>query len=111
MNAVMDRPDPMYSAFESDADRSETIDEFVFELAERIDGLQDAEANAQLDELQSLCDALAQDAREAGYEPLAIVAREVSRASAEGKQDAAQEGIVELTGLSRRVRLGHCGSA
>jgi len=107
----MERPEPLYSAFESDGSRSEAIDEFVFELAERIDGLQDAEADGQLPELQSLCDALAQDARDTGFEPLTAVAREVSRAAAEGKQDAAQEGIVELTELAQRVRLGHRGAA
>lgn len=107
----MTRPLPLYSVLESDASKGELIDEFVFELAERIDALQDAEAHGLMDELQSLCDALAQDARETGYEPLAVVAREVSRAAAESKQDAAQEGIVDLTELAQRVRLGHRGSA
>jgi hypothetical protein len=101
---------PIYSARDDDAARAE-ISDFVIALAERVDTLQDAEWGAGLEPLLSLANALASDAQRFGFEVLAEAALRVAEASAEQKPDAAQQGMIELTDIARRIRLGHRGAA
>ena len=105
------RPTPIYSTFEDDPAHCEDIDQFVVTLGERVDELQDAEATRDFGLLLERAQALADAARDNGYESLREVALEVCRACADDKADAAQEALVELTDLGRRVRLGHRGAA
>ena len=102
---------PIYSARDGDGGAREEISDFVIALAERVDTLQDAEWGAGKEPLHSLATALACDAERFGFEVLAETARQVAEASAEQKLDGAQQGMIELTDIARRIRMGHRGAA
>lgn len=105
-----DRPQPLYSSLVDDPLCSEAIDEFVIGVAERIDHLQDADSKGDLRELSQLASQLVVDARSAGYDSLADIAAAVEAACEERASRRAHEGVVELTDLTLRVRLGHRGA-
>lgn len=104
------RHTPIFSSREDDPDLREALDEFTISLAERVDVLQDAELAADLDGLGPLCASLAGEAERLGFAPLADAANRVACACSEDKADAAQEALIELTDVARRVRLGHRGA-
>jgi hypothetical protein len=105
-----DRPLPIYSKLVDDPAYGEVIDEFVVGVAERIDHLQDADSKGDLGELRRLAAQLAIDARTAGFDLLADVAGAVEAASLDRAGKPAHDGIVALTELARRIRLGHRGA-
>jgi hypothetical protein len=102
---------PIYSARDDDCEAREQISEFVIRLAERVDRLQDVEGGGQLAALQEHASVLAQDADQLGFELLAEVALRVAEASQHAKPNDAQDALVELTIVARRIRLGHRGAA
>ena len=102
---------PIYSHLENDPDLGDEVLDFVVTLAERVDMLQDAESTGDLQQLERLCAELADEADRLGYGALADVARVASTACREDKADVAQEALVELTDVGRRIRLGHRGAA
>jgi len=105
-----DRPQPLYSSLVDDPACGEAIDEFVVGVAERIDHLQDADSKGDLLELSRLASQLVVDARTAGFDPLAELAAGVELACHERASRRAHEGVVALTDLTLRVRLGHRGA-
>jgi hypothetical protein len=105
------RPAPIFSQHEHDPELRDAIDRFVVRLGERVDALQDAESARKLPELQLLAEDLCQRAERLGYPLLASLARTVARACGDDKPQLAQEALVELTEVSRRIRLGHRGAA
>ncbi|MBK7947599.1 MAG: hypothetical protein IPK00_02380 [Deltaproteobacteria bacterium] len=108
---MSERKPPIRSTQEDVPDLVQAIDRFVIGLAERIDAIQDAELQASLAELGRLAGALAGDADRLGYPGLALVARNAVSASTDGKRDAVQDAVVELTEIAQRVRQGHRGAA
>jgi hypothetical protein len=102
---------PIYSSREDDPKLYDEICDFVVGLAEEVDLLQDAEADGELERLAELCLDLEQRARTYGYETLADVALQVSQASQEQKPESAQEALVELTDIGKRIRRGHRGAS
>lgn len=107
----MDKPHAaIFSTRDDDPDLRDEIEAFTVGLAERVDVLQDAEMASNLGGLGPLCASLAADSEKLGFAPLAAAASRVVRACAEDKADAAQEALIELTDVSRRVRLGHRGA-
>lgn len=102
---------PIYSARDDDCEAREQISEFVIRLAERVDLLQDVEGGRQLAPLQEHASVLAQDAELLGFDLLAEIAVRVAEASQRGESNAAQDALVELTTVARRIRLGHRGAA
>lgn len=108
---MSERKPPIRSTQEDVPDLVQAIDRFVIGLAERIDAIQDAELQASLAELGRLALALAGDADRLGYPGLAQVARNAVSASADGKRDAVQDAVFDLTEIAQRVRQGHRGAA
>ncbi|MGI9592436.1 MAG: hypothetical protein ACR2P8_13780 [Myxococcota bacterium] len=101
---------PIHSALDDDPGASESVDAFVFALAERIDALQDAEARGDLRELRTLVIELGKEALAAGYAPLQRSAEEVARAAGQGHSELAYKALVQLTDVASRVRQGHRGA-
>jgi hypothetical protein len=104
------RPRPIYSSLVDDPACAEVIDEFVVAVAERVDHLQDADSKGDLAELGRLAGQLVLDARTAGYEALADIAAAVEAACFGTASKPAHEGVVALTEIARRIRLGHRGA-
>ncbi|MBY0398914.1 hypothetical protein K2X89_01370 [Myxococcota bacterium] len=108
---MSERKPPIRSTQEDVPDLVQAIDRFVIGLAERIDAIQDAELQAGFAELGRLAGSLAADADRLGYPGLALVARNAVSASTDGKRDAVQDAVFELTEITQRVRQGHRGAA
>jgi len=102
---------PIYSTYEDEPELQDEISAFVIRLAERVDKLQDAEGAAEYGQLGPLASDLAAESERLGYVPLSDAAQDVSRACKEDKPEAAQEALLEVTELARRIRLGHRGAA
>ena len=102
---------PIRSEVEDDPELQDEVRDFVIGLAERVDVVQDAETTRDLVQVERLCADLARESDRLGFGPLAAVARVVCSACLEDKADVAQEALVELTDVSRRIRLGHRGAA
>lgn len=105
------RDGPIFSTRADDPDIAESIDRYVIGLAERIDALQDAESRGDLARVGRLAAELGGEAEAVGFEALVAGAREVERACREEIPGEVHAGLVELTELSRRIRLGHRGAA
>ena len=88
----------------------EAVDEFVVAVAERVDHLQDADSKGDLGELRRLAGQLVVDARGAGFDLVADVATAVESACLDRAHKPAHDGVVALTELAQRVRLGHRGA-
>lgn len=105
-----DRPRPILSSLGEDAALAPAIEAFVVGLAERVDELQDCEAQGALARLAERAGELAADALRVGYGPLAEWAEAVRRCGAEHNGQDARKALLELTEVAYRVRLGHRGS-
>ena len=102
---------PIFSALEDDPDLREPINEFVISLAEQIDLLQDLHASGDFARLGEVCSELAASADRLGYPLLATVARVALDACNENKAETSEDALVEMTGLSQRIRQAHRGAA
>ena len=103
--------EPIHSTLEDDCERYESISDFVIGLAEQVDSLQDAESSGDLALLDELARELGRQACEYGYACLSDQTERIRGACANDKPELAQAALVELTELSRRIRLGHRGAA
>jgi hypothetical protein len=101
---------PLFSSRADDPEAAASIEAFLVGLAERIDALQDAEGRGDFAQIARAVARLGADAHGAGYEGLAGVARELAEAADAEKSDEVHRRLVELTGLSVRVRMGHRGA-
>jgi hypothetical protein len=101
---------PLFSSRADDPEAAAPIEAFVVGLAERIDALQDAEGRGDHAQIARAVARLAADAHAAGYEALAVVARELGEAADAEKAEELHRRLVELTSLSVCVRLGHRGA-
>ncbi len=101
---------PIYSTRGKDPAAEESIQTFVVALAERIDGLQDAESRGELALLGELAQTLTEDADRQGFGVLARCAEVVAMGVRDSDAAGAHKHLVELTRIARRVRLGHVGS-
>jgi len=106
-----ERKTAIRSFLEDDPELADDISSFVVKLAEEVDGLQDAEASAQWEPLHDVAMNLARDAERCGFPGLSQIARGVARAAQDGKPDDARAGLVDLTDMAQRIRLGHRGAA
>jgi hypothetical protein len=102
---------PILSIYATDPELEERIDAFVVQMGERVDYLQDAEIDGDLELLQELADKFGTESRELGYEPLAGAAGRVVAACVEQSPEAARKGLADLTELTQRVRRGHSSTA
>jgi hypothetical protein len=105
-----ERPLPLYSRLIDDPNSGDAIDEFVVHVAERVDHLQDADIRGDFPGLGRLAAELAAEARNAGFDLLADVARSVQVACVDASKKPAHDGVVALTDLACRIRLGHRGA-
>ncbi len=109
---MMFKPEaPMRSTQEDVAELAEDIDRFVIVLAERVDAIQDAELANCAGEIASLSRQLSSDAERVGYPAMAQTAKSTAMAAEDGKIEAMQEQIIEMTDLAQRIRRGHRGGA
>ena len=108
---MFERKPPIRSTQEDVPELAEEIDRFVIGLAERIDGIQDAELAESRSELSDLSRMLANDADRLGYPEMAAISKRVAMAAEDAKPDALQDAVIELTDLAQRIRRGHRGAA
>lgn len=108
--AAHEKPRPIHSTLADDPAACEAIDAFVVVLAERVDDLQDAEAQRDYTGLAERAAALADEAARVGYEALVDCARRVGDCCHRQATDEARKALVELTELAQRIRLGHRGA-
>lgn len=108
---MTERKPPIRSTQEDVPELVQAIDRFVIGLAERIDEIQDAELQTNHVGLSRLAQELAIDSERLGYPGLALVARNAVAAASDGKRDAVQDAVGELTEIAQRVRQGHRGAA
>jgi hypothetical protein len=109
--SMSERKPPIRSTQEDVPELVQAIDRFVIGLAERIDAIQDAELAGTPAEVARLAGGLASDADRLCYPGLALVSRNAISAASDGKRDAIQDAVIELTELAQRVRQGHRGAA
>jgi len=102
---------PIYSSRSEDASAGAAVDRFVIRLAERIDALQDAEADGDLAQLAALAGELIAEAAAAGFEAFASTGEALGAACGDGDAEDARERLLELTQIAQRIRLGHKGAA
>jgi hypothetical protein len=102
---------PIFSSYAADPELEEQIAAFVIQMGERIDLLQDVEAEGDLALLRDLSEKFAADSRELGYEPLAEAAGRVVTACLERSPEGAHKHLADLTEISQGVRRGHSSSA
>ena len=102
---------PIFSSYAAAPGLEEQISVFVIQMGERIDLLQDVEAQGDLALLRALSEKFAADSRDLGYEPLAEAAGRVVAACLERSPEAAHKHLADLTEISQCVRRGHSTSA
>ncbi len=107
---MSEKPRPIYSSLADDPGITDVLDAFVVSLAERVDELQDAEVHNDLQQLGALAGRLASESHRLGFEALARCASVVESQAAEADARGAHKGLVDLTEVARRVRLGHRGA-
>ncbi len=101
------RDDPIRSLRFDDPDLEERLDAFVVALGEQIDLIQEAERTGEWQELAARAEALAGEAESLGFPPLDRAARHAALLSKQGNPADTRKGVVDLTDVVRRVRLGH----
>jgi hypothetical protein len=101
---------PLFSTLAEDPAAESVIDDFVLRLADRIDGLQDAEAAGAIDDLAKQLASLRTEAEASGFDFLARCTEAVEAACRQSDPSAVRKELIELTGIARRVRLGHKGA-
>jgi len=102
---------PIYSSRSDDPSAGEAVERFVVALAERIDLLQDAEADGDIGQLMALIGGLVVEADAAGFDAFARVARALDAACSDDDPKLTRENLLELTEIAQRIRLGYKGSA
>jgi hypothetical protein len=100
----------IYSERAGDPDLEEALDQFVLGLAERIDRLQDAESAGDLEGLAKLAADLVRDAQALGYPQLASAGLGVVEVARQGDKARVLGGVLAITEIGYRVRLGHRGA-
>jgi hypothetical protein len=112
---VDDEASPIASDLAGDPAQHERLERFVVALGERVDRLQDLETLGDAKQLEADARSLGYDATQHGYPALARAALGVERACAGASRaamaGAMRESVRALTGVARRVRLGHRGAA
>jgi len=106
-----ERLKPIYSSRSEDSRDGDAIDRFVIHLGERIDELQDAEAEGDLTLLAALASELMAEADAAGYDSFVSYAKELEAACLGEDAEAAREQLLDLTEITQRIRLGHRGAS
>ena len=102
---------PIYSTKAEDPELLEPISDFVIALAPEIDRLQDIQEAADYQQLRTQCTLLQARCLDMGYPHLAEIAEEVAVACSLEKEESIHLGLLAITDLARRVRLGHRGAA
>jgi hypothetical protein len=101
---------PILSSRSDEPGASEQIEGFIVGLAERVDGLQDAEFKGDLKELSTMAQALGSTALELGFDLLAASASDLERCCLSDSVEQVRETLIDLTEIAKRVRMGHRGS-
>jgi hypothetical protein len=101
---------PILSSRSDDSEAAEQIEGFIVTLAERVDGLQDAEFKGDLEELATMAHMLGNSALELGFDLLATSASDLERCCRSDSVEQVRETLIDLTEIAKRVRLGHRGS-
>ncbi len=104
------RPKRIYSTLDGEPELEEPIESFVVTLAERVDELQDAQVQGDLQRLAKEAGALREDALRLGYPQLSEASNGVVEACLAEEEERALEQLVLLTEIARSVRLGHRGA-
>ncbi len=101
---------PILSSRSDEPEAAEQIEGFIVTLAERVDGLQDAEFKGDLEELSTMAHTLATSALELGFDLLAASASDLKRCCLSDSVEQVRETLLDLTEIATRVRMGHRGA-
>jgi HPt (histidine-containing phosphotransfer) domain-containing protein len=101
---------PILSSRSDEPAAAEQIEGFLVGLAERVDGLQDAEFKGDLGELATMAHALGTAARGLGFDLLAGSASDLERCCQSDSLEQVRETLIDLTEIAKRVRMGHRGA-
>ena len=101
---------PIFSTRADEPGLSHAIDEFVVNLAERIDALQDAERTGDLERLAADLQRLASQADALGFGALASAASQLEGVRESTDPQETRKHLIEVTHVATRIRLGHRGA-
>jgi hypothetical protein len=101
---------PIVSLLADDPAERPRIEAFVLALSESVDGLQDLEQAGDFGRIGAHARALGLEAESNGFPALSEAGTAVVAAAAASDAKRTREAILELTEISRRVRLGHRGA-
>jgi len=101
---------PILSSRSDEPAAAEEIEDFIVGLAERVDGLQDAEFKGDLEELADMAHTLGTTAHELGFDLLAGSASDLERCCLTDSLEQVRETLIDLTEIAKRVRMGHRGA-
>lgn len=101
---------PIFSTRSSDPQAAEQIDQFIIELAEHVDRLQDAQFKGDLNELAELARTLGSTAEGLGFGVLAASASDVEGCCLAREPEEVRDALIDLTEIAKRIRMGHRGA-
>lgn len=107
----MQKRKPIYSTREEDPKLHEAISDFVIGLAELVDTLQDLHSGSDFGTLARRSNAVSAQASDLGYPIFAEAARLVVRSCEANEPETAEQGLLEMSELARRIREAHRGAA
>ena len=107
----MQKRKPIYSIREEDPEIRGEISDFVIGLAELVDTLQDLHSGTDFETLARRSRDLSKQANELGYPMFAEAAGLVVQACEADEPETAEQGLLEMTDLARRIRDAHRGAA
>ncbi len=101
---------PILSLLADDPDERPRIEAFVLALSDAVDCLQDLEQAEDLVAIAARVEELRRAADAHGFPQLGVASTTVSQAAASRDRKRVREAILEVTEISRRIRLGHRGA-
>jgi hypothetical protein len=107
----MQKRKPIYSMREQESALEGEISEFVVGLAEFVDTLQDLHSSADFGTLARRSGELSEHAHALGYPMFAEAARLVVRGCETDEPETAEQALIEMAELARRIREAHRGAA
>ena len=107
----MQKQKPIYSTLEEQSEMHEEISDFVVGLAELVDTLQDLHSGEDFGTLVQRSRVLSEQANQLGYPMFAEAAQGVVRSCEADEPESAEQGLLEMSELARRIREAHRGAA
>jgi hypothetical protein len=101
---------PILSLLAEDPEERPRIEAFVLALSDSVDCLQDLEQAEDLVAIAARAEELRRQADAHGFPQLGLASTAVGEAAQSRDRKRVREAILDLTEISRRIRLGHRGA-